>query len=522
MVVILDQCGTEALVKELREFDINGAPLLFLAASSRSTSECFHKVFHVLRAFLGTGGLLEQFKAHDHLGRNILMYAARGKDKDIFRFVRDMDDDRFVCTQRHAEEEPSGTRNASNAKDEDGHDRISGGNEIMQRFSCIPDTDTTTHVQNGYQNQERGPVPYPKGTFKQTNQNAYERAWGSHETSVSTDRSIEAACKCCSSARVFQAVRDICRLASERTRSGGEGNGDTHAPLGTCGATIWASCPVKNMWTQNLHRDISSPNTRSPERWVDRVANVDHTGKNILHHAAEAASLAVLNLVLDLVRHVGKDVRSLMAKVDRNERTPIMLFLRNKYDDDDDAHAKMTSLWNSAGSEGWMKQRPVPPVWEIESTGEPGGQSPKSVTVGNTELFHAAHGGLARLELAIEFIRKASQCFGVERCGDDVSLDKVLDMKTRSSSDGEIQDSLNYDFLNILHRGKWLVNQSQKISASETLNKMETVRNRGKGMLLAAAVKGGHVEVIKRVEVAIKVSFEQKQRNSSNKRNTLC
>lgn len=440
-------------MKALREFDINGAPLLFLAASTRSTSECFHTVFHVLRAFLGTGGLQEQFKAHDHQGRNILMYAARSKDKDIFTFICDMDRELFTCAQRHDEK----------AFFENGHDSLSGKDDSMEPSSYIP-----------VGTAEKEAMPYLK--------ERKEPPWAPRKPFNSAKGSIEAPCKCCSSAHLREMVRNICRLA----------------PSGV---------PVA---TQYPCQDMSTRETRSPETWTGRVVRRDRTGKNILHHAAEAASLAVLILVLDLVRDVG-DVQNLIAEEDVNGRTPIMIFLRNKYDDDDKAHAKMTMLLENAGTKGWMQQRQVPPFWKKESTFESGGQSQRLVTRGKTELFHAAHGGLVRLELAIEFIWKTTQRFERKGFGDRVSLDKMLDMKIDPLLDEIIQENQSYESFNNLPRGKWVTKQSQKIAANETLNEVETARSWGNGMLLAAAVKGGHKEAIEMVVDAIKVSIERRR-----------
>ena len=49
------QLGFDVLVKQLRAWDINGTPLLCLAASSRSETTCFQTVYDILHTFLGTG-----------------------------------------------------------------------------------------------------------------------------------------------------------------------------------------------------------------------------------------------------------------------------------------------------------------------------------------------------------------------------------------------------------------------------------------------------------------------------------
>ncbi|CAN0415187.1 unnamed protein product, partial [Ectocarpus sp. 13 AM-2016] len=63
--------GVGCLVKQLRAWDINGTPLLFLAISSRSSENCFKTVHDELVTALGKGGLVEQIAASDDLGRNI-------------------------------------------------------------------------------------------------------------------------------------------------------------------------------------------------------------------------------------------------------------------------------------------------------------------------------------------------------------------------------------------------------------------------------------------------------------------
>lgn len=49
------QLGFGVLVKQLRTWDINGTPLLCLAASSRSEATCFQMVHDKLRTVLGEG-----------------------------------------------------------------------------------------------------------------------------------------------------------------------------------------------------------------------------------------------------------------------------------------------------------------------------------------------------------------------------------------------------------------------------------------------------------------------------------
>lgn len=79
--------GIRKLVKELREIDVDGAPVLFHAASSRRKHSCFRIVYDLVDTVLGKGGLMEQVEAVDGLGRGILIHAARSNNLDTFRQV---------------------------------------------------------------------------------------------------------------------------------------------------------------------------------------------------------------------------------------------------------------------------------------------------------------------------------------------------------------------------------------------------------------------------------------------------
>lgn len=79
--------GIGALVKMLREIDIDGAPLLFHAASSRREHSCFRTAYDLITMVLGKGGRTEQVDAGDGLGRGILMHAARSNHVETFREV---------------------------------------------------------------------------------------------------------------------------------------------------------------------------------------------------------------------------------------------------------------------------------------------------------------------------------------------------------------------------------------------------------------------------------------------------
>lgn len=76
--------GVRALAKELRELDIDRAPLLFNAAASRGEKSCFRTAHDLVYKALGKGGLIEQLGAVDGEGRTMLMHAARSNDGDAY------------------------------------------------------------------------------------------------------------------------------------------------------------------------------------------------------------------------------------------------------------------------------------------------------------------------------------------------------------------------------------------------------------------------------------------------------
>lgn len=481
-------------MKELREFDIDGAPLLFLAASSRTSTTCFHEVYHTLRAFLGVGGLLEQIEANDHHGRNIMMYAARGKHVDVFECVLHLYKNMFARQEQYAElgspvqiESINGTVEASNLPEDEAY--------------CIPMPAPLVRCVRGLGqvNCCKLNAKYKKSGIDESAQNTSGRTSAYDATADSKGGSTEY-CKCLPSANTRWTLR-----------GGKQGDSDVHARSSICGSAVcFSGNIVKIMRTRGKRLGMSKQKERIPEKWVDRVIKVDHTGKNMLHHAAEAANLAVLKLVYKLVQELGHDVPERMTVSDLNGRTPIMLFLRNRYDSYNDcegeARDKMNYLWLRATREGWMKKRDVPPVWEKESGRPSEVQIQKFTTVGRTELFHAAHGGPVTLDLVLEVIRKYQNRFRSPD-GDVVFLDKVLGMavQNQETTNGNNQHSTHDALPTIPPNEKWLTRIGQKVPVSTSLE--QKVRYWGYGMLLAAAVKGGHVEVIKRVVSAIEVSF---------------
>lgn len=78
------------LVKQLTESDVNGAPLLFQAVSSRENDTCFKAVRDELSSTLGRVGLMEQVNAVDRSFMGIMMYAARSNHINVFRDVGSM------------------------------------------------------------------------------------------------------------------------------------------------------------------------------------------------------------------------------------------------------------------------------------------------------------------------------------------------------------------------------------------------------------------------------------------------
>lgn len=112
--------GIRTLVKELREIDIDGAPILFHAASSRREHSCFRTVSDLVGIVLGKGGLMEQVEAVDGLGRRLLMHAARSNDVNVFRRIFDMCKEAagnmMVKDQQHLPQ--PATKNTADAEEE--------------------------------------------------------------------------------------------------------------------------------------------------------------------------------------------------------------------------------------------------------------------------------------------------------------------------------------------------------------------------------------------------------------------
>eukprot|EP00752_Nemacystus_decipiens_P011859 g10519.t1 len=387
---IRSRLGIRNLVKELRELDIDGAPLLFNAAASRWERSCFETARDLINRALGKGGLAEQLDAIDGEGRGLLMCAARGNDRKTFEEVLS------IC------------------------EKVVTSSMLMERKSSPSE-------------------------FRAAN--------------LQADRQINL-CEC----RIKKVAR---AYALEKV-----------------------------------------------------MENTDFAGMNCLHHAAEAGSSEVLRAVVEKRKSADSMYRSVMdavspdspqlcddercsrqsseillsdlpamnvGKKDRNDRTAIMLVLRNAcgdYVDTTGLEAKFRVLYDGTNAsqgvgEGWMKQR------RIISVPLPGRSKPqrkstgmihdKERTVAITELMHAARGGLVSLELALnEVLPEFRIDSGLVRT---VYLDQALDVKVD--------------------------NPLQEAGASTDRESEVKLRSWGRALLLAAAAKRGDTNVLDHVLRAI-------------------
>lgn len=197
----------------------------------------------------------------------------------------------------------------------------------------------------------------------------------------------------------------------------------------------------------------------SPDRENFRLR--DHTGRTILHHAAEAGCSKILHEVMSTL---SDDEFSELSRADENGRTPIMhvLRLRHEYAEKGDHEKQFSMLYERTGSNGWMEQREVLHPNEVP-------EALRGITVeATTELMHAARGGHKSLQLALAKIREST---GDPTVSIDKALNVTFDREPEIGKDG-------YE----LTKQAW-----------------------GWGMLLAAAARGGHVDVLKAVVYAIEV-----------------
>lgn len=225
--------------------------------------------------------------------------------------------------------------------------------------------------------------------------------------------------------------------------------------------------------------------------WPETVARIDHTGRSVLHHAAQAGSFSVLKEVVALASVRNNQFYREMDGADKNGMTPVMHVLRNKYPDcegEDDLDSKFEILWRESYTsryDHWMVQRPVLPR----------DQSLPNGTVATTELVHAARGGLDALRLALTKTQVVQFWRGVTN-SNVVELDKALAVKVVRNYDhgGAAKGkSTGKDVLQTF----WLEDDEEVF--------LPRLRPWGWGMLLAAAAKGGHIEVLEQVVLAIKV-----------------
>lgn len=79
-----------ALVRQLRDSDAHGAPLLFQASSHSSNVECFKAACQMLESTVGVGGLMEQLRAVDRKGKSLQMRAAASGSFTVFHAVEEL------------------------------------------------------------------------------------------------------------------------------------------------------------------------------------------------------------------------------------------------------------------------------------------------------------------------------------------------------------------------------------------------------------------------------------------------
>ncbi|CAM9233322.1 unnamed protein product, partial [Ectocarpus sp. 12 AP-2014] len=357
--VIRSRVGIHALVKELRETDIDGVPLLFHAASSRRKYCCFRTVYDLVFSVLGKGGIMEQFEALDGLGRGILMHAARSNHvntfKDVFRKCRNA-------------AESIRLHDRSNPVANDGRTEVTEGTLHGFRGERPPDFSTRT------------------------------------------------------------------------TKGSADGR---------------------------LLREV--------------LGKVDRKGMTCLHHAAEAGSSEVLREVVKIGGSLWED----FGASDRSGRTPIMLVLRNAFCCEDEEHTcgetdladKFGILFDeipwgpipaSGGHHyiGWMQPS------RVKTRYLPAPKHTPVETRAVTELMHAARGGVASLELALNKPLPNSQTDSED--GFKVHLDRALAVE-------ELID------------GSWRQSQDH----------LHGTATWGRALLLAAAARLGDVDVLYHVLVAI-------------------
>lgn len=204
---------------------------------------------------------------------------------------------------------------------------------------------------------------------------------------------------------------------------------------------------VRQMWTRLLE-------------WRDDV------GRTLLHYASGEGSVQVLREVVKMGTKY--DVLETMSAADGNGRTPVMYVLRNMFNRDRGVlELKLGLLADSARDPTGLKGR-------CKVLSPPGVDLTRNHTVANTVLMHAARGGPEAFDIALNNIWAWDK--------KSWNLDHALDIE--------------------LVQGVGEKSVSNHAEAEGPID----MKTWGRGMLLAAAARGGHLEILDIVTAAIRVS----------------
>ncbi|CAM9902775.1 unnamed protein product, partial [Ectocarpus sp. 12 AP-2014] len=218
------------------------------------------------------------------------------------------------------------------------------------------------------------------------------------------------------------------------------------------------------------------------------LTKVDYTGRNLLHHAAEAGCLDVLNEILLMVRKLSDSANGTMHKPDKNGLTPLHHLLRAKYgepevpDDIEDPAEfpqKFEKLWLYGSKGSFMARRKVMALPRD-------GRAAVAVSA-ITDVIHAARGGLPSLQLILAKICLTKFWQGKSN-NTVVTIAEALCVAVHETMDGEDETKEGAD----------------EIKEGDGAPEQGELDAWGWGMLLAAAAKGGHVDVLEHVVHAIK------------------
>ena len=228
--------------------------------------------------------------------------------------------------------------------------------------------------------------------------------------------------------------------------------------------------------------DSENEMSNPEEQWQEIVKKADRTGRTMLHHAAEAGCLEVLKKVIKIAEEA--NVYAAMTSEDGNDRTPLMLILRNSWGDccgRNDQDAKFDELWTKKVEGGWMKSREINTVKK--------GLTEHRVEA-KTELFHAVRGGSASLTLFLKHVLESDDTREKIDVAEALGLKEIVDPSREPNNRGDVRDDT---------RENINVAEAHPIDGEE-------LRRRQDGILLASAAKGGHKDVMKKVVSAINVS----------------